>query len=62
MLFVIMFTLTKYFDGLSPFEVYRQRYIDVIKMYAEVIRMDKKEEKMMNPNRVIRRPAGDDWF
>jgi hypothetical protein len=57
-----MFTLTQEFNGLSPFDVYRERYVDVIKMYADLREMKKTEERLTNPNRVVRRRAGDDWF
>lgn len=59
---MIMLTLTQEFNGLSPFDVYRERYVDVIKMYADVMDMKKEQARLSNPNRVVRRRAGDDWF
>ena len=38
------------------------RFCEVIKLYSEVRRMQIREAKANDPNRVIMRPAGDDWF
>ena len=50
---------------MTPYEVDEKPYGNVIELYADVRRMqlrEKKEQKKNDPNRVIRRPAGDDWF
>lgn len=39
-----------------------ERFADIIKIYSDVRRMQIKEQKANDPNRIIRRPAGDDWF
>lgn len=47
---------------MTPFAVDDRRYADVIKLYAEVIDLHAEVKKQQDPNRVIRRRAGDDWF
>ena len=47
---------------MTPFAVDDQRYKDVIKLYAEVIDLHMEVKKEQDPDRVIRRRAGDDWF
>lgn len=47
---------------MTPYEVDEKPYGNVIELYADVRRMQLREKKQNDPNRVIRRPAGDDWF
>jgi len=61
-LFVLEHNLCKEYPALTPFEVEKRRFYDVIKLYAELRNMQIKEEKRNDPDRVIRRPAGDKWF
>ena len=35
---------------------------EVIKLYSDVRKLQIREKKAHDPNRVIRRKAGDDWF
>ena len=37
-------------------------FVDVIGLYSKVRKYQIREEELSDPNRVIRRPAGDDWF
>jgi hypothetical protein len=62
LLFQINYQLCREFTGLTPFVVDDRRYADVIKLYAEVIDLHAEVKKQQDPNRVIRRRAGDDWF
>lgn len=49
--------------GLTPFTIERESYCKVIELYADVRRMQISEaKKTKNGKRIIRRPAGDDWF
>lgn len=38
------------------------RFSDVVKMFCDVRRLQIREKKRNDPNRVIRRPAGNNWF
>lgn len=66
MLFLINYQLCKEFPALSPYDVDDKTFHAVIKLYSEVRTMQMNEEglrdRINNPNRVIRKPAGDDWF
>lgn len=66
MLFLINYQLCKEFPALSPYDVDDKSFHAVIKLYSEVRIMQMNEEglqeKENNPNRVIRKPAGDNWF
>ena len=69
MLFIIAYQLCKEFPALSPYDIDEKRFRDVIKLYSDVRTMQIREskiqkeiEKANDPNRIIRRPAGDDWF
>lgn len=52
--------------ALSPFEVERERFRDVIGLYADWIHMKESEGNEGKPaaqsTRPKRVPAGDDWF
>lgn len=37
-------------------------FVKIIKLYSDVRRMQIREKRESDPNRIIRRPAGDDWF
>lgn len=61
-LFTLSYQLCKEFPAITPYDVDEQTYESVIELYADVRRMQLRETKQNDPNRVIRRPAGDDWF
>ena len=66
LLFVMEYNLAKEFPALSPFEIEVRSFLQVVALYSDVrqvqIAAKKEEEKRNDPNRIIRRPAGDDWF
>ena len=51
---------------MSPIQVDEMTFHDVIRLYSKVRAVQIREEEihdiLTNPNRVIRRPAGDSWF
>ena len=51
---------------MTPMQVDEMSFHDVIRLYGKVRAVQIREEEihdiLTNPNRVIRRPAGDDWF
>ena len=67
-LFEMVFCLCKEYPALSPFEIDERRFVDVIDLFADTrrlqIRADKEKEFISTPDaeKVIRRPAGDDWY
>jgi hypothetical protein len=58
--------LCKEFPALSPYDIEKRTYHDVIRLYADVramqIRDAKDNDQQSNTTKVIRRRAGDDWF
>ena len=62
LLFVIEYNLAKEFPALSPFEIENRSFFEIIDLYSDVRKIQIEVKKEENPNRVIRRPAGDDWF
>lgn len=58
-------TLCDRFPALTPFNIRREKMVDLFKLinkmntYAK--HAEKKKDKQAKP-KVIRRPAGDDWF
>lgn len=64
-LFNLSYQLCKEFPALTPYDVDEKAYCKVIELYADIRAMqirENKEKKKDDPNRIIRRPAGDDWF
>jgi hypothetical protein len=51
---------------MTPYDVEKKSFHDVIRLYSDVramqIREAKQEDNKNDDNRVIRRPAGDNWF
>lgn len=37
-------------------------FYKVLDLFSDTRKMQIREKKLSDPNRVIRRPAGDDWF
>lgn len=60
------YQLCKEFPALSPYDIEKKRFYDVIRLYADVramqIRNSKTSEQKETSTNSIRRPAGDDWF
>lgn len=61
-LFEINYQLCKEFPALDPWAVDHRSYHDVMHLYAEIRGLQIREKKQRDPNRVIRKKAGDDWF
>lgn len=59
---MISYQLCKEFQALSPFDVDVRPYVEVIKLYADVRKIQMREKRQKDPNRVFRKKAGDDWF
>lgn len=59
---MILHQLCKEYPALSPYDLERKAFHDVIRIYADVRRLQIRQKKLSDPNRVIRKPAGDDWF
>jgi hypothetical protein len=51
---------------MTPIQIDEMTFHDVIRLYSKVrmvqIRDEEIHDILTNPNRVIRRKAGDDWF
>lgn len=61
-LFVLEYNLTKEFPALSPFDIEESAFEEIIELYADVRTVQIRAEKENDPDRVIRRPAGNNWF
>nr|DAU64718.1 MAG TPA: hypothetical protein [Bacteriophage sp.] len=65
-LFDINYQLCKEFPAMTPYDIEKHTFHDVIRLYSDVralqLREAKRGDNDSNDNRVIRRPAGDDWF
>jgi hypothetical protein len=62
LLFTIEYSLTKEYPALSPFDIEERSFFLVMDLLADTRRVQIEEKKQKDPNRIIRRPAGDDWF
>nr|DAL33194.1 MAG TPA_asm: hypothetical protein [Caudoviricetes sp.] len=64
MLFNINYQLCKEFPALTPYDVEKRTFHDVIRLYSDVRAMQIRESRHKNRENsgMIRRPAGDDWF
>ncbi len=61
-LFSIEYNLCKEFPALSPWEIDERSYHTVIRLYSDTRRIQIRDQELKDPDRVIRRRAGDDWF
>lgn len=61
-LFSLSFQLCKEFPALSPFEIDRKPFHDVIRLFSDMRRLQLRNKKIKDPNRIVKRQAGDDWF
>lgn len=62
MLFLIIHQLSKEYPALSPYDLEKRSFHDVIRLYSDVRRVQIKTAELSDPDRVIYRPAGDNWF
>ena len=61
-MFQINYQLCKEFPAFTPFYIDDSSFYKVIELYADVRKSQIDIKKRSDPNRVIRKPAGDDWF
>lgn len=62
LLFSINHQICKEYPALSPYDVDAKTYGSVIQLYIDMRTLQIRQTKAQDPNRVIRRRAGDDWF
>ena len=62
LLFSIEYSLTKEFPAFTPFDVEDSTFYRVIDLFTDTRKLQIRAKRESDPNRVIRRPAGDDWF
>lgn len=55
-------TLSDRFPALTPLSIRRERMVDVFKLVGKINRYSKTVKKKENKPKIIRRPAGDDWY
>lgn len=60
-LFNINYQLCKEFPALTPYDIEKKTFHDVIRLYSDVRALQIRETKEEKA-KVIRRPAKDDWF
>ena len=63
-MFEMQMTLCERFPALTPLELRREKAREVFILVARLNRYMKKEQKKnkKSSKKIIRRPAGDDWF
>ena len=63
---MINYQLCKEFPAFTPYEIDDTSFHSVIKLDSDVrtmqIQNEKIEKQINDPDRVVRRPAGDNWF
>ena len=62
MLFAIEYNITRVFSAMHPLMIDDMPFVDVIKLYGKIRKMQIREEELSNPDRVIRVEAQDRWF
>lgn len=62
MLFAIEYNITRTFPAMHPLMIDDMPFVDVIKLFGKIRKMQIREEEMNDPDRVIRVEAGDKWF
>ena len=62
LLFGIEYSLTKEFPAFTPFDIENTPYYKVLDLFADTRKLQIRAKREADPNRVIRRKAGDDWF
>jgi hypothetical protein len=61
-LFEMEVNLSERFPAMTPLTLRKERAHEVFLLINRYNRYSKKEAKQKNGKRIIRRPAGDDWF
>ena len=62
LLFVIEYSLSQAFPALHPFDIEERSFFSIIDLFSDMRTMQIREKNESDPNRIIRRPAGDNWF
>lgn len=62
LLFEIEHSLTKEYPALTPFDIEKISYYKVLDLFSDTRKLQIRHQRESDPNRVIRRKAGDDWF
>lgn len=61
-LFEFEYTLCKEYPALSPWEIEQRKFKEVIRLIADTRTVQIGAKKTADPDHVIRRRAGDNWF
>lgn len=61
-LFDIIVSMSERFPSLNPLSIRQMRAREVFLFIRRFIAYSKKEKRDKDGNRIIRRPAGDNWF
>lgn len=59
---MIEHSLCKEYTALTPFDLDERTLREVIKLFSDCKGVHMRQDKKSDPDRVIRRKAGDDWF
>ena len=62
LLFSIKYQICKEFPALSPYEIDGKKYGDVMGLFRDLRTSQIRQAKLNDPNRVIRKKAGDNWY
>lgn len=61
-LFEMEMNLSERFPSMTPLTLRKEKAHEVFLLLNRFNRYSRKKEKQENGKRIIRRPAGDDWF
>lgn len=66
---MLEYNLCKEFPSLTPLSIEKEGFYDIIDLYIDLRNLQIQQEiennkntKKVNGKRLVRRPAGDDWF
>lgn len=62
LLFDLECSLCERFQALTPFQIRREKAKEVFLLIKRLNKKNKENFKKKNKKKVIRRPAGDNWF
>lgn len=62
LLFSIEHSLSKEYPAFTPFDIEEEPFFRIIDLFSDTRKLQIRVKKESDPNRVIRRKAGDDWF
>ena len=61
-LFEMEMSLSERFTSMTPLTLRREKARDVFLLIVRFNKYSRKQKKQKNGKRIIRKPAGDDWF